>query len=67
MENKFAKIILRNQVYSVKPNSTIRNTLGDMDIQTDAHLIVRAGKLITDDEILQAGDEIQLIPVISGG
>ncbi len=36
-------------------------------LSRSAYLTVRNGTLITDDEILKAGDEIELIPVVSGG
>jgi len=36
-------------------------------ISASAHLAVRAGELITDDEMVKPGDLIELFPVISGG
>jgi len=39
----------------------------EMNISVSAHLAVRSGKLITDDEMVKPGDLIELIPVISGG
>lgn len=46
---------------------TIRSALLRLDIQPEAVLPTRGGELLTDDEILQEGDEIRLIAVISGG
>ncbi len=46
---------------------TIRSALLRLDIQPEAVLPTRDGELLTDDEILQEGDEIRLIAVISGG
>jgi len=45
----------------------IRKALKILNITPDSVLIIRDGTLITDDEMLQPGDVIELMPVISGG
>lgn len=45
----------------------VRKALKILNLTPGAHLIIRAGTLITDDEILKPGDLIELMPVISGG
>jgi sulfur carrier protein ThiS len=67
MNTKDAKIKFKEHVYNVRTNTTIRRVLKDLNFQPDAHLIIRNGILITDDEMLKDGDTIRLIPVISGG
>ena len=37
------------------------------DLSRSGHLIIRGTQLITDDEIIRPGEELELIPVISGG
>ena len=60
-------LILRGQKYEVRSGMTIRDALKKVDIPSEAVLPVRNGELVTDDEILEDGDEIRLVAVISGG
>ena len=57
----------RDQEFEVKAGMTVRDALLKIQIEPDSVLITRSGELITDDEILQEGDNIRLIAVISGG
>jgi sulfur carrier protein ThiS len=57
----------RDQEFEVKAGMTVRDALLKIKIEPDSVLITRSGELITDDEILQEGDDIKLIAVISGG
>jgi sulfur carrier protein ThiS len=61
------KISLRKQTFELQAGMTLRDALLKVNIQPEAVLPLRAGDLITDDEILREGDEIRLIAVISGG
>lgn len=67
--NRFmpANLVLRKQVYDVNPGMTLRTALQKLNLQPDSVLATRNGELLTDDEIIQEGDVITLIPVISGG
>jgi sulfur carrier protein ThiS len=70
LENRqpvIAHIHLRDQEFKVRSGMTIRSALLRLNIQPEAVLPTRGGELLTDDEILQEGDEIRLIAVISGG
>jgi sulfur carrier protein len=62
-----AKFILRKQDYVIKHGMTIRKALQKLEIEPDSVLATRNGELLTDDEIIKEGDEIKLVPVISGG
>jgi len=62
-----ARLVLRDQVYQVKPGMTIRHALEKVGILPESVLVTRQGKLITDDEILIEGETIKLVAVISGG
>lgn len=61
------KLILRGKEYEVRPGMTLRDSLGKLAINPEGVLATRAGEMITDDEILQDGDQIRLVAVISGG
>jgi sulfur carrier protein len=58
---------LRKKVYEVKAGMTIRHAILKLDIIPESVLPVKNGELMTDDEILEDGDEIKLVAVISGG
>lgn len=61
------RLILRGQEYELRPGMTLRSSLEKVGINPEVVLATRAGELITDDEILQEGDQVRLVAVISGG
>ncbi len=61
------KVVLRDQEFEVKAGMTLRHALEKIGVNRETVLATRNGELITDDEILQGGDVIKLIAVISGG
>ena len=62
-----AEITLRDQSFEVPSGSTLRHALEKIGVNPDSVLPTRAGELMTDDELIQEGDRIRLIAVISGG
>jgi sulfur carrier protein ThiS len=67
MDKKPAKLILREQEFIIPAGMTLRSAFFKVDLQPESYLAIRDGEMITDDEILQEGDKIILIAVISGG
>jgi sulfur carrier protein len=61
------KLILRDKVYEVKPGMALLHALRKCDIVPESVIAVRNGEMITDDEILNPGDVVKLVAVISGG
>ena len=61
------KLILRDQVYEVRPGMTLLDALKKNNILSEGVLCTRDGELIAEDEILKDGDVIKLISAISGG
>jgi sulfur carrier protein ThiS len=61
------KLILRNQEFEVKPGMTLRHSLLKVGQQPESILATRDGEMITEDEILEDGQVVKLIAVISGG
>lgn len=61
------KLTLRKQQFEIRAGITLRAALVKLDIQPQSVLPMRAGELITEDEILRDGEEIRLVTVISGG
>ncbi len=57
----------RSQEYEVRAGMTLRDALRQCNILPETVLATRQGALLTEDEILKEGDEIQLLSVLSGG
>ena len=62
-----AKLILRKKEYPIWHGMTIRSAILKLDIQPEAVLPTREGELVSEEEIIQDGDVIKLVSVISGG
>jgi sulfur carrier protein ThiS len=61
------KLILRDKVYEVRPGMSLLDALRKINVVPESVIAIRNGEMITDDEILQSGDEVKLVAVISGG
>ncbi len=61
------KIRLRQKTWEVEPGKRARSVLKELYINPESHLIVVNGEMVTDDTILKPGDEVLLVPAISGG
>ena len=63
------KVKLRNpdRVVEVSGPSTVSALLAELDIVPEAVLVIRDATLLTRDEAVTDGDEIEVRPVLSGG
>jgi sulfur carrier protein ThiS len=61
------RLILREKVYDVRSGMTLLAALEKASILPETVIATRDGELILEDEILQEGQEVKLIAVISGG
>lgn len=61
------KLVFRKHEYEVPAGMTLRKALEKCALNPHTVLAVRNGKLITEDVILEQGDQIKLVAVISGG
>ena len=62
-----AIIVLRDQEFEIRSGMTIRSALLKLEIQPEGVIATREGDLLTDDELIEVGDTIKLVAVISGG
>lgn len=62
-----ATLIWRSKEYVVKTPVSVQEALAQLHLDTEAHLVMRSGELIHEDEILQEGDVVRLLPVMIGG
>ncbi len=61
------RLIYRNQVFEVPAGLTVREAMKQVGLNPEITLAVRDGKLLHESAVLQEGDEVKLIAVISGG
>jgi sulfur carrier protein ThiS len=61
------KLVYRRQVWELRGGMTARAAIKKVGLEPEAVLVVRNGKLVTDDTLLKDDDEVKLIAVISGG
>lgn len=68
-EHGSVKVILRNprRELDVSGARTVINLLAQLDLNREAHLVMRDGELIPGDAALSEDDVIEVRPVISGG
>lgn len=64
---EMVKIIFRQDEYEIKPGMSVQHALEKVGMDSNSVLVTRMGELLTDDEILHAGDVVRLVAVISGG
>ncbi len=62
-----AKLKYRNKEFEVPGGMTVRDAIKKVGLSPETILATRAGKLLTDDEIVKDDDQIKLVAVISGG
>ncbi len=62
-----AKLIYQKKIYDIHHGMTIRTALKKLKINPETILPTKNGELITDDEIIEDGDQIRLVRIISGG
>jgi sulfur carrier protein ThiS len=61
------KLVFRGKEYSVQGGMTLRKALEKCEFNPHMVLAVRHGKLVTEDVVLEDGDQIKLVAVVSGG
>jgi sulfur carrier protein len=63
------KVRLRNpdRVVDVSGPKTVQSLLRELDIVPEAVLVIRDAMLLTRDERVSEGDELEVRPVLSGG
>jgi sulfur carrier protein ThiS len=60
-------IILRKKEFTLEKETSVMRAMELLEVSPEAHLAVRDGKLLTEDDRLYQGDVVQFVSVISGG
>jgi sulfur carrier protein ThiS len=66
-EWKPVTIIQRGKEIEMRPGMTVHHALQKINVLPETVIVTRRGELITEDELLEPGDVIKLVSVISGG
>jgi sulfur carrier protein ThiS len=61
------QLTYRGKKWEERPGTTARDAVKKAGLNPEEVLVVRNGRLVTDDTVLDEGDDIQFIAVISGG
>jgi sulfur carrier protein ThiS len=67
MERDKVKVRYRDQEWEMDRRMTVREVIEAVDLAPETVLAVREGELLSQDTVLEAGDELRLLTVISGG
>lgn len=51
----------------VKGPKRVKDLLRDLNLMAEAYLVIRGDELVTEDDLLQDSDAVEVRPVISGG
>jgi sulfur carrier protein ThiS len=64
-----AKFLIRKTEYLMEDvkDLTVAKALNRLNLLPEAHLVIRSGEMLVEHELIRDGDEIKIIPVISGG
>ena len=55
------------RIVDVKGPKRAKDVLRELNLIVEAHLVIRDNELVTEDEMLNDKDRIEIRPVISGG
>jgi sulfur carrier protein len=62
------KLTLRKQEFTLDgPSIQVKTALQQLNLSPEAHLLVRNGELLNENDWLKDGDEVKIVAVISGG
>lgn len=62
------KLFLRKQEFQIEEKSIqVKQAFVQLRLSPEAHLLVRRGELLNENDWLKDGDEVKIVAVISGG
>lgn len=62
------RLILRKKEFQIEEKSVqVKRAFQQLNLSPEAHLMVRDGQLLNENDILRDGDEVKIVAVISGG
>ena len=67
MKTGTVKVIYRDQEWELPRRMSAREAMQQLGLDREAVLVLKNGELVTDDTLLEEGDEVKFIAAISGG
>jgi thiamine biosynthesis protein ThiS len=61
------QVTYRERYWSFDETMTVMQLLKRIDILPESVLVVRNGQVVSEDQVLSAGDTVKIVAVISGG
>lgn len=62
------RLVLRKKEYVLEVQSIqVKQDFKELDLSPEAHLMVRGGELLNENDWLRDGEEVKIVAVISGG
>ena len=62
------RLILRKKEFQIEEKSVqVKQAFQRLNLSPEAHLMVRNGELLNENDFLRDGDEVKIVAVISGG
>ena len=61
------EVVFRKKTYEFEENMSVKKVLKRICISSESYLVVRDGKLLTENDMIKDGEIIKIISVISGG
>ncbi len=61
------RVRIRNQIHEFSGSMTAKQLLDKLGLLPESIVVVRNNEIVTEDVVLRDEDEVELIPVISGG
>jgi sulfur carrier protein ThiS len=61
------RVTYRDKNWAIDEPLTVIQLLKRVDLLPENALVIRNGKLVTEDQHLASGDEVKIVSVISGG
>jgi sulfur carrier protein ThiS len=62
------KLVLRKKEFQLEQKSIqVKAAFRELDLSPEAHLMVKDGQLLNENDYLRDGDEVKIVAVISGG
>lgn len=62
-----ARFLKKTKRLSVKKNASVLDVLKELKINPETVLVKKGREIVTEDEPLGSGDEIEIMKVVSGG
>jgi sulfur carrier protein ThiS len=60
-------LILRKQEFHLEGTITVKQALKELGLSSEAHLIVRDGELLNENDALRNDEIVKIVPAVSGG